>query len=176
MADLYIGNATRQVYDFSYKLPESQSVRSQKIDPGTQVRISGHLTTEDIDHILDRHAKYGLICQDEIDQSQAFHGTCYSVGKPITATRLAYLMDHNLGELVELGRTIRQANAIAQNNNVQTALTESGRPERISSLDLTVQQEDQDPRNEVPQFSRGVLVTADGEQPRRPRSGRRKAA
>ena len=175
--DLFIGNATRQVYDFTYKLPESQSIRSQKIQPGGQVRISGDLTSEDIHYIVEKHAKYGLVSQDEIDRSKAFHGTCYSVGKPITATRLAYLMDHNLGELVDLGRTIRQANAIAQNGNVQTALLESGRPERIAALDMTVQQEDQDPRNDVPQFSVGMLVTAEGEQPRRGSGKRgRKAA
>lgn len=163
---LYIGNATRQVYDFSFKLPEVETFRSQKIQPGTQERISGDLTAEEIDHIVKKHAKYGLISQDEIDRSKAFHGTCYSVGKPITAARLAYLMDHNLGELVDLGRTIRQANAIAQNGNVESALRESGRPERIAALDMTVQQEDQDPRNDVPQFSVGMMVTAESERPR----------
>jgi hypothetical protein len=165
--DLFIGNATRQVYDFSFKLPETETFRSQKIQPGTQERIGGDLTIEDIDYIIKKHAKYGLIPQEEIDRSKAFHGTCYSIGKPITVARLTYLLDHNLGELVDLGRTIRQANAIAQNGNVEAALRESGRPERVAALDMTVQQEDQDPRNDVPQFSVGMMVTAEAERGKR---------
>lgn len=163
---LYIGNATRLVYDFCYTLPErKQDFLSQKIQPASQVKITGDLTSEEIDHIVKSHQIYGLIPQDKIDSSKAFHGTCYSIGKPITAARLTYLVDHNLGELVEMGREIRRANAIAQNNNVQQALIEADRPERITALDMTLQQENQDPRNDVPQMSVGLLVTADGDSP-----------
>lgn len=164
--DLFIGNATRQVYDFCYKVPENQKLFSQKIHPGTFQKIAiSHLTKPDIDYIIAQHAKYGLIAEDEIDRAKGFFGICYSVDKPITRTRLLYLMDHNLGKLVERGHDIRATNAIAQNNMVNNALVESGMSERVQSLDMTIQQENADPGNDVPQMSDGIFVTTEHDAP-----------
>lgn len=178
--DLYIGNATRQTFQFAYRIPESTSLRTQPIAPGTQEKISGDLSPEQVEAIIAQHAKYGLIKESDIDRAKAFHGTCYSIGKRITNTNLAYLMNRNMSHLVVQGEQIRKANAIAQNTNFERALTESGRPERVATLDLTVQQENHDPANDVPQFSVGTLVTRDGDAPRAPRSpgraNRRRAA
>lgn len=172
--DLWIGNATRQRYTFMYKVPEVAQYRHVTIEPGRQERIA-RLTAEEVAYIVDQHAMYGLISQDDIDRSQAFHGTCYSVDKPVSAPRLSYLMDHNLDELVERGREIRKVTAVAQSMNMDRALAETNRPERVSAMDVTIQQEDQDPNNSVPQFSVGTSVTNDpGRQPTS--QGRRRAA
>ena len=176
--DLFIGNASRQTFLFAYRVPETTSLRTQPIAPGTQEKISGDLSPEQIDAILAQHAKYGLISEAEIDRARAFHGTCYSIGKRITNTKLAYLMNKNLDQLVLQGEEIRKANAIAQNLNFERALTESGRPERVAALDLTVQQENHDPANDVPQFSVGTLVAREAGAPKPPsaRQSRRRAA
>ena len=97
--DLFIGNASRQTFLFAYRVPETTSLRTQPIAPGTQEKISGDLSPEQIDAILAQHAKYGLISEAEIDRARAFHGTCYSIGKRITNTKLAYLMNKNLDQL-----------------------------------------------------------------------------
>lgn len=174
--DLWVGNATRQRYEFRYKLPGVENFRVAAIEPGRQVKISD-LTREEIDYIISKHQKYGIIPQEEIDRGKAFHGTCYSIDKMITHTRLIYLMDHNLSELVSRGREIRHANAIAQSMNVDRALEEAARPERVYGLDLTIQQENHDPNNDVPQLSVGTSVTND-ESRTPPTQGRprRKAA
>ena len=83
--------------------------------------------------------------------------------------------------LIIQGQEIRRDNAIAQNANIGHALQESGRPERVNALDMTIQQERQDPNNSVPQMSVGTLVTTtpgrDGNRPTpAPRASRRKAA
>lgn len=163
---LYIGNATRQIFDFVYMTigqSDRKAHRRQLIQPGSQILVSGseNFSPEEIDYIVKQHVAYGMIESSAIDRTRAYHGTCYSIGKPITEARLTYLMDHNIGELVDQGRVIRQANAIAQNDTIARALTESGRPERMSALDMTVQQENEDPKNDVPQFSVGTIVTND---------------
>lgn len=162
--DLWIGNATRQIYHFNYRVPDVAQPRTLRLDPGRQDRIRD-LTTEEVDFIVKNHLIYGLIPQDEIDQTQEFHGTCYAVDKPITAQRFSYLLDRNLDELVERGRTIRRENAVAQTMTINQHLSESGRPERVQAMDMTVQQERQDPNNEVPQMSVGIMVTEDEGRP-----------
>lgn len=172
--DLWIGNATRQKQTFTYKVPEVGQFRFVDIEPGRQIKIP-NLAAEEVNYIVQTNSMYGLISQDTIDRSQAFHGTCYSIDKPISATRLTYLMDHNIGELVELGREIRKVTAVAQSMNVDRALSESNRPERVLAMDVTIQQENQDPNNSVPQMSVGTSVTNDpGRQS--PSQGRRRAA
>lgn len=172
--DLWIGNATRQAYTFTYKIPEVDQFRSKNIGPGRQECIR-NLTAEEIAYIVKTNAMYGLIPQEEIDRSEAFHGTCYAIDKPVSVTRLSYLMDHNIGELVERGREIRNLTAVAQSMNVDRMLSETNRPERVSAMDVTIQQENQDPNNSVPQMSVGTSVTENPGRPS-PSQGRRRAA
>lgn len=168
--DLWIGNATRQRYEFRYKLPDIANFRVKTIEVGGQAKIEG-LTREEIDYVVDKHSKYGMIPQDSIDRSRSFNGTCYAVDKPIEAVRLSYLMDHNMGELVAQGKEIRQANAVAQSMNLERALNESGRPEKVYGMDVTIQEENHDPNNEVPQLSVGTSVSHDESRPT-PTAGR----
>lgn len=156
--DLYVGNASRQVFDFRFRIPENPKTFTEKIQPGTFRKMSLNFTKADIDAVTEHHAKYGMIPDDEIDHARGFHGTCYSVDKAITRAKLVYLMDRNLGEMVQRGREIRQANAIAQSELVNTALIESGMNARVEAFDMTVQQENTDPSNDIPQLSVGMLV------------------
>ena len=174
---LFIGNATRQVIDFHYRVAQGAPIRVQPIPPGTQIQISGDLTPAQVDFIVRSQAKYGVVAADAIDQARVFHGTCYSIGKPITGMRLIWLMDHNLGQLVKLGREIREMTAVAQNNAMETALIENGRSERLTQFDLTIQQENQDGNNAVPQLSEGFrVIRNDNPPPPRKTGARRKAA
>jgi hypothetical protein len=156
--DLYIGNAMKQPYDFQYRVPENPKVFTDKIQPGSFRKLSLNFSKEGIDSVLAQHAKYGLIPDSEIDQARSFHGTCYSVDKPIQRARLVYLMDRNMGELVQRGREIRKANAVAQTELLNTELANNGLNARVDVLDMTIQQENEDPRNDVPQMSVGLLV------------------
>ena len=172
---LFIGNATRQVMDFRYRDLETMAPRSQKIQPGSQIKISGDLTTEMIDHVINQHDKYGMVAETKIDQARAFHGTCYAINQPITATRLVYLMDGNIEHLVKRGNEIRRTNAVAHSEGVNNVLRRAER-EEIPVLELTVQQERHDPSNSVPQMSEGILVSPDADAQPLSGRGRRRAA
>lgn len=185
MTQIFIGNATRQTYEFCFRAPvavpgaSGLPLRTHMIQPGTFTPIPGEWSPEEADSIIKQHVPYGIIRDSDIDRGKGLHGIVYSIDKPITRARLLYLMDHNLGQLVMQGQDIRRANAVAQSDLVQRALLENGRSERVESFDTTIQQEEDDPRNNVAQFSVGTLVKDEG-KPRAPRSpgrsARRKAA
>ena len=172
---LYIGNATRQKYDFCYRTKVGGGTRNQVIQPGAQLKISGDLTLGEVEYILAKHAPYGLIAEDKIDQTRTFSGTCYAIDKPITAVRLMYLMETNLQVLVKRGEEIRKANAVGHSNLINEVLRETQQPE-LPVLELTVQQEQEDPKNSVPQMAEGLLVSADPDAQPLSGRGKRKAA
>ena len=173
---LYIGNATRQILNFQYRVSKEAPLREQVIPSGEQVKISGELTPAQVDYIVQKQAKYGVVAADTIDQARGFIGVCYSIGKPITSVRLTLLMQKNHEALVGLGRSIREQAAIAQNNMLETALIENGRPERLTELEITVQQERKDPEHDLPQFSEGFRVIRGGVDAPRPKKARGRRA
>lgn len=176
MSDLWIANATRQTYDFNYRVVDpDQRYRTLKIEPGQQGKIP-NLTHEDIKFITDNHAMYGLIPHEDIDRALGYHATCYRVDRPVDAARVTYLMDHNQGALVMQGKEIRKLNALAQSANIDRLLGETPLEARVSALEVTVQQENVDPRDDAPQVSEGIVVTNDPGRPPPQASGRRRAA
>lgn len=173
---LYIGNATRQNLEFHYRIAKDAPAWNQPIPAGTQIRIPKDLTPAQSDYVVRQMSKYGIVAADSIDQARGFHGTCYAIGQPIKGMKLALLMEHNLGELVKMGREIREQTAVAQNNMLETTLIENGRPERLTQMDLTIQQEDHDARNSVPQLSEGFRVVRGSDRPAPQPKSRRRAA
>ncbi len=139
--DLYIGNATKQVLNLSYRIAKTAPLWSQVIHPGMQVKIPRDLTSGEVDFVVRSLVKYGIVASDSIDQTKGFHGICYAIGKPITATRLILLMEKNHDDLLKRGRQIREQSAVAQSNMLDATLREQGRPERITQTELTIQQE-----------------------------------
>ena len=176
---LYIGNCTKLELNFQYCVDKGSTVhpvspRSQPIPPGTQISVSGDLSPAQIEYIIQQHAKYGMVAASSIDQSKGFHGTCYSIGKQITGMRLALLMRQNHEDLIVQGREIRKQSAVAQSNLLENTLTEQGRPETLTEMNLTIQEEEHDPNSPEPQLSEGFRVIRGVPEP--PQRGRRRRA
>lgn len=155
---LFIGNATRQVFDFVYRVPEYTGIRSQKIPIGAQVAISGELQRDDVDYIIKQHLVYGLISVDAIKDTKAFCGICYSVDKPISVQGLTILMDHNQRALVERGKQIRQESAVAASGIMETSLEEAGRPETLTDFQVSAVEENHDDSSPEPALAEGFQV------------------
>lgn len=174
---LFIANATRQNYDFVYRVPEVVGLRSQFIPMGGQIEVSGDLNQPQIDDIIKQYEKYGLVPIDEVGRVRRFSGLCYSVGKQIRPDAIERLMRHNNQALVERGRKIREETAVAQNNALENMIEESGRPETLSRFEMSVVEENPDEREESEPIAEGIRVTRQGgaEPPAR-RGGRRAAA
>lgn len=179
---LYIGNASRQNVAFMYRVLESTGIRTQHIPIGSQVKISGDLSSDEIEYIVGQHRKYGLTPADEIDRKREFVGTVYSVGKPIPYNKIMDAMNRNIFVLVERGKQIRQEAAIAEAVKIENDLVQTGRPESLSSFEATIVEENPGGRNAGPAMSEGLRVTRNANPDGSPKEtaktgrGRRKAA
>ena len=174
--DLYIANTTKQNVAFYYRVPESVALREQTIRVGSQERISGNLSTPDIDAIIAQHAPYGMVSADELDRVKGFVGLCYSVGKPIPAAKIERAMNENISVLIRRGKETREMGAIASSVAIENTLAEQSRPEILKEFDASIVEENPDARGDAggPAISEGVrvnrLADPDGHVP--PQSGR----
>lgn len=185
MAKLYVANATKQRFEFVYRLPGSPGAKLQTIEIGGQIQVGGPTSIflpEDIDSVLEQYRQYGLVSVDEMDRGRtAFTGLCYSVDKPVSIDRLQRAMQRNSEALDKRGRVIRQEAAISVNNAIENELLEKRTETGLRGLEMSVQEEDNRAGDRSgPRMSEGVRVTRSepgSPPPVVPRRGRpRKAA
>ncbi len=168
MPELYIGNVSKQIQMFAYRIPERQGVITQSIPIGSQIRVSPNgysvdLSTVEIDAILNQHKAYGIVSVDELDsKTSPFSGLVYSIGKPLTSEKMFKAMKRKEEELNKFGQKIRQEAALAVNSQIEEHI---GRPLR----ELEMSFEEEEPRGgyneDIDHLAEGVRVT------RTPREG-----
>ena len=169
---LYIGNATRQVHEFTYRVLEFPAPRSQTVPIGGQVLISGDLSSKDVDYIVDQHKKYGIVDANASSFLPGFSGICYSIDRPITTVRLARAMEKNMDQLQERGKQMRTELAVAVNSSMERQAAETGAPAPMA-LDMSAVEVE--PSGGYPTdkpFGEGVLVTRDAPASGSPAPGR----
>jgi len=143
LTKLYVANATRQNVEFTYRLPEMPGVKMQPIPIGGQICVTGdHMLPEQVDSILAQYEKYGLVTVEQMEKSnRKFSGLCYSLDKPVSIDRLRKAMDRNVEELTDRGKQIRKEMAIAANNMIEDDLRENNRPDGLTNLEMTIEEE-----------------------------------
>jgi hypothetical protein len=164
---LFIGNATKQNVVFAYRVPEQSGVRAQNIPIGGQVRISGDLSSTDIDSIIAQHRPYGLVDAREVDRDKEFHGLCYSIGSPVTVAKIGLAIQHNTSVLVERGQEMRKAAAVAVQGRIEHDLAETPGMESTNMRQLDVSVVEEEPKGgygpDKP-IAEGITVKRDGRQ------------
>ena len=175
---LYVGNATKQIFDFMYRVPETTGVRTQRIGIGTQIKVSGSNGTElnqkQVDSIVAQHEKYGMVRVSEIDRTKSFTGLCWDE-KPISVSKLMTAIEHNTKVLIERGKKIREDTAVSGAAVLENSLLESGRPEALRETDVSFVEQNHDDTSPAAPISEGVIVKREDSAPPR-QSGRRAAA
>jgi hypothetical protein len=144
MTALYIGNVTKQIFEFAYRPLESGKIVYQKIPSGEQVRISPtgnpDMSPPEIDCILRQHAVYGLA---EVGATRrkddAPSGLIYSIGKPLTFEQLEQANALYEAALDARGKVLRQEAAVDQYKQLATAHKEQG-VEPPRNLEMTVEE------------------------------------
>jgi hypothetical protein len=169
---LYVANATKQNVDFLYRVPERQSWLQQRIPIGGQVQVTGELSRDVIDYIIQQHVKYGIVSADEVDRTREFTGLCYSVDKPVQMAKIEKLIRHNTDELVKLGKQIRQESAVASSVSLEGEIDQSGRNEVLRNFEASIVEENHDDRDEGPAIAEGIRVNRSGEAA--PKTARRR--
>lgn len=117
---LYVANTTKQKLQFTYRVPESDRLRSIPIEPGSQAVVID-ADRDAISAIIKHHEAYGLIEHREIDQAQQFIGTCYSIDKPVPSSIIEKGIRDNDGLLDRGAAESRQIALAAHDQQQQEA-------------------------------------------------------
>ena len=176
---LFIANATRQIMEFCYRLPERPGALRQVIPIGGQVQVSGDLTRAEIDYVVEKASIFGLVEIGDAERTGGFSGLCYSVDKPISEDRLFRAMTKRVAVLEDLGREQRKNAAIGVHDQVERQLKDHRDLGTLNGLDMQVVEQDANGgRQRVDGFEDRVNVVRQREgDPARPRNrGRRRAA
>jgi hypothetical protein len=162
MPELFVGNVTKQIYQFAYRSPERSGIVTQVIPIGGQIRVAPNgtntnLSTQEIDAILGQYKKYGIAPVDELDTNRSpFSGLCYAIGSPITEGRLRKAMKKQEDALNALGKKMRQEAALAVNSQIEQQI---GAP--LKTLEMSFAEEE--PRagyaEDLDHLAEGVRVT-----------------
>lgn len=162
MPELYIGNVSKQIFQFCYRSPDRPGVITQTIPIGGQIRISPNgvhvdLSPPEIDAIIDQHRAYGIVAIEDVDRLRGpFDGICYSVGKQISVEKLRRAMVKKEEALKAFGQKMRQEAALAVNSQIEEQI---GAP--LRQLEMSFQEEE--PKggyaDEVDHMAEGVRVT-----------------
>jgi hypothetical protein len=162
MPELYIGNVSKQVFQFAYRSPERPGVIVQTIPIGGQIRISPNgvhvdLSTPEIDAIIGQHRTYGIVAIEDIDRLNGpFDGLCYSIGKAMSVDKLRRAMQKKEDALKSFGQKMRKEAALAVNSQIEEQI---GAP--LRQLEMSFQEEE--PRSgyadELDHIAEGVRVT-----------------
>ena len=169
---MYIGNLTKRVVDFMYRVDGAQ--RQQKIEMGSQVRLSGDLTQKQIDSIYEQHQRYGLIPVAEVPKMKAFTGMCFSVDREIPLERIRHGLHQNDIAMAEAGKETRTQAAVALHqelsNNLDPELNAG-----LRELEVEVIEQKSD-TNPDPKISEGIKVKDENGPgaPRAPRGSSRR--
>lgn len=166
MPELYVGNVSKQIFQFAYRSPERPGIITQIIPIGGQIRISPNgshfdLSSPEIESIIGQHRTYGLVAIEDIDSTQSpFSGLCYSIGKAMTPEKLRRAMLKKEEALEILGQKMRQEAALAVNSQIEEQI---GAP--LRKLEMSFQEEE--PRagyDDSKHAAEGVRVVRDRDE------------
>lgn len=153
---LYIANGTHQNIDFMYRLPEYKSYRTQTIEVGKQIKISGELTPAQIDLIIQFHMKYGMIKFSEINDFKGFHiPYVYRVDEPIAQDTIEGLIIQNREYSKAEAKRLRAEAAITVNTQIEDALES-----KISNFQFEIE-EKPDKNRDVSTEAETISITRD---------------
>ena len=156
---LYIANGTHQNIDFQYRIPNMKSYRQQTIPIGGQQQLSGNLSKEVVEAIIESHQKYGICRADEIANFRGFFiPYVYSIDKPVSYETIAELVTQNRVVQTQLGVKIRREAALAVNSIIEENIT----GEKLNNLEMTI--EEVSTKNKDPEIHEGVRITRSKER------------
>jgi hypothetical protein len=155
---MFIANGSHQIIDFQYRLPEYKNYRQQTIPIGGQIRISGELSSKDIEMIVEHHTIYGMVNFREIsDHKDMFIPYIYSVDNYMSADTIAELVVQNREFNTELGKKQRQAAALTVNSMIEESISDT-----LKNFEMTVVEQESPTRDAT--ISEGIRVTRDREK------------
>jgi hypothetical protein len=164
---LFLGNCTKRVHHFYYRIPGEPSRQMHErimIQPGTQVQVPGDHTRVVLDALIEPYLKHGWKEAGAISSNHAYVGMCYSFDKPIRANVLNYQFEHNDAVLDEHAH--EEMVKFASANAAAIRAQPYGEPQ-LQSMDVVVSDtpSPKDPNKTL--TADGVSVTGEKPAPRK---------
>jgi hypothetical protein len=124
--DVFIGNATKQLLQFAYRVAERKGPIVQIVPVLSQIKLSWDFTPHDVDALFEHWSQYGLVDVTEMHSvREGFEGYLASVGKPIAVDNLVLAHEKHNEVLDQHGQEIREQAAIVIEEEVHK---QSGMP------------------------------------------------
>ena len=140
MVAVFIGNATKQILQFGYRLPERKQPITQSVPMWGQVMLTVDCGKPDIDAILEQWGKYGLVDVSEMDSVRSdFEGYLISIGKPIPYDKLEMATEYRNSVLIERGKAMREEAAVAMINTIENETGQIARTYEVSVAEIEPQ-------------------------------------
>lgn len=145
---LYIANCTHQKHKFNYKLPESFQPFSMDIESGKQIELP-EMTSNEIDYVISQHEGYGL--KDVRRINKEFSGLCFSIDKPISASKIKDGHYQNNENLEDMSQKIIETTAASALQNMEQKILETGHIPDGTLLEIDIEAKPVDPEfNQTP--------------------------
>jgi hypothetical protein len=146
MSKLYIANCTRQEQEVQYRLERQQLLPGQRPYPamrfqiprGRQAVVGGDLPLEKIQIIVEQLRVFGLKSVDEVKSDMRFTPYVFDVDRPVKVDVMRFVIAQNDGIRVEEGKERRVKAAVATNDLVTKAVTETLESVGIEPPDVAV--------------------------------------
>jgi hypothetical protein len=135
----FVGNTTKQHWTIFFRVPENPKLMERKCVAGGQIPLHKG-DAKAMEALAQQVSRYGGVRVDEIDRKRDFIGFCYSIDKPIDATKIARAMDHNDLVLEKLGHENRMNMAAAAHHNLNDIAQQGGLDGRIDNLSAETQE------------------------------------
>ena len=135
MTAVFIGNATKQILQFAYRLPERKQTITQPVPIWSQVELTVDCSQPDIDAIMEQWGKYGLVNVTSMGSAKDFEGYLISIGKPITGSTLKDATDMRMDVLIERGEEMRADAAVAMISTIENETGTVARNYEISVVE-----------------------------------------
>ena len=157
---LYIANASKQEFHFTYMLPENPRPFSHHIRAGAQMMIEASQT--DIDSIIKQHSIYGLMEASKV--KKGFGGQCYRIDKPINVEAIEQGLSQRDQEAIDRAQEARNNTAAAADMILSTKAQEMGLKQK-SGLEVEVVEEKKNAADSGEKFEQTIQVNREGSAP-----------
>jgi hypothetical protein len=134
MTAVFVSNSNRQVFEFSYRLPEHRRYFLQTIPICSQVKLTPDCSQQDIDALFEQWTKYGICRVERLGVRQAipFNGLLISIGKPVPVGAIANAYQIMQDVKVAEGKRIRTEAALAMASTIEAQSKEIAKNYEIS--------------------------------------------
>jgi hypothetical protein len=161
---LYISNASKQDFNFTYMLRENPQPFLRKLRPGTQTEIIG--SPDEIDQIVKQHEVYGMMEASKI--KKGFGGICYRIDKPISVDAIENGISQRDQEAIDRALEARKVTAAAADQVISTKAQEMGLRQK-SGIEVEVLEEKRNAADQDAKLNETIEVVHEGSAPRKGR-------